>query len=80
MVACEESGQKETGSLEPTMVEQTKKFLKNEEMTLNILEKFCELNSNPELRYTCLWTILLVVKLSLGHGKDNLQKMPVSKS
>ena len=54
MVACDEFSQEETGSLEPTMVEKTKKFLKNEEMTLNILEMFCELNSNPKLRYTCL--------------------------
>ena len=40
MVACEESGKDETGSLEPTMVEQAKKFLKDDEITLNIVEKF----------------------------------------
>ena len=40
MVAGGQSGEDETEGLEPTMVEQAKKFLKDDEITLKIVEKF----------------------------------------
>ena len=50
MVVCDESGEDETGNLEPTMVEKAKKFLKDDEITLKIVEKFFELIFNSQLR------------------------------
>ena len=76
MVASGESGDEETEDLESTLVEKAKKFLHDDEITLNIVEKFCELNSNPELRALIHLSLnhLLGVRQPLGHGKDNLQK------
>ena len=44
------TGNNETESLEPTMVEQKNKLLRNYGITLKIVEKFFELNSEPKLR------------------------------
>ena len=77
MVACEESGENETGSLEPTMVEQTNKLLRNDGNTLKIVEKFFELNFEPKLRALMHMSLNYLVPRQLqGHGRNNLQEMP----
>ena len=64
-------------SLEPTMVEQTKKFLRNDGITLKIMEKFLELNSKPELRVLMHMSLnYLVSRQLLCHGRNNLHEMP----
>ena len=77
MVVSGQSGKDETRSLEPTMVEQTKKFLRNDGITLKIMEKFFELNFEPELRALMHMSLnYLVPRQLLGHGRNNLHEMP----
>ena len=40
MFVCEESNEEETGTLKPTMVEQAKEYLKDDDITLQIVQKF----------------------------------------
>ena len=50
MVVCEEFNEKKTRTLKPTMVEKAKEYLKDDDITLQIVQKFFELNFNPELK------------------------------
>ena len=78
MVASRQSGDEETEGLEPTLVEKAKKFLQDDEITLKIVKEFFKLKFNPELRTLMHLSLnqLLVSRQLLGHGRDNLQKMP----
>ena len=50
IVVSGQSGKVETESLEPTMVEQTKEFLRKDGITLKDSGRVFELNFEPELR------------------------------
>ena len=60
------------------MVEQAKEYLKDDAITLQIVQKFFELNFNPELKALMHLSLnhLLVVRQLLAHDSDNLEKMP----
>ena len=78
MVVCEESNEKETGTLTPTSVERAKEYLQYNDITVQIVEKFFELNFNPELKALMHLSLnhLLVARQLLAHDSDNLVKMP----
>ena len=78
MVVCEESNEEETGILTPTMVDRAKEYLQDDTITLQIVEKFFELNFNPELKVLMHLSLnhLLVARQILAHDSDNLIKMP----
>ena len=78
MVVCDESSEEETETLKPTMVDRAKEYLKDDDITLQIVQKFFELNFNPELKALMHLSLnhLLVVRQLLAHDSDNLEKMP----
>lgn len=78
MVVSDESDEEETGTLKPTMVDRAKEYLQDDDITLKIVEKFFELNFNPELKVLMHLSLnhLLVVRQLLAHDSDNLEKMP----
>ena len=62
------------------MVEQTKKFLRNDGITLKDSDRVFELNFEPELRALVRMSLNYLVPWQLlGHGRNNLQDMPFFK-
>ena len=78
MVVCDKSNEEETGTLKLTMVEQAKEYLKDDAITLQIVQKFFELNFNPELKAMMHFSLnhLLVSRELYAHTSDNLPKLP----
>ena len=77
MVVRGQSGKVETESLEHTMAEQTKKFLRNDGITLKDSGGVIELNFELEPRALMHMSLnYLVPRQLLGHGRNNLQEMP----
>ena len=76
IVVCQESNEEVTGTLKPTMVDRAKEYLQDDDITLQIVEKFFELNFNPELKALMHLSLnhLLVVRQLLAHDLDNLKK------
>ena len=60
------------------MVEKAKEYLKDDDITLQLVQKFFELNFNPELKAQMHLSLnhLLVARQVLAQNSDNLIKMP----
>ena len=78
IIANRQSGDSEPEDIESTIVEKAKEFLKDDEVTLQIVTQFFRLNFNPELQALMHLSLnnLLVTRQLLGQGRHNLQKMP----